>query len=301
MIFKKKEKQKENKKPKVSSINPRKKLVLTLWVFLGLSFSFAIYKHFTAIDTHTVEERIYVEEQLIDTNSVENFVRNFAQVYYTWEADNEESLEERNSQLENYLTEDLHSLNSVMIPNDVPTSSSVQNVQIWSVTESEEDNQYNVIYSVSQRITEEEEDEQVIESFYEVTVYEDEEKNVVIIRNPTLTTSPTKSAYQPAPLENDNSLDSETREEIDEFLSTFFSLYPTASERELSYYVEDDVLPVINQEYVFSELINPVYIQEGEYVRVSVYVRYQDERTQADQLSQYELLLCQSDTWKIKE
>jgi len=301
MIFKKKEKQKENKKRKVSSINPRKKLVLTLWVFLGLSFSFAIYKHFTAIDTHTVEERIYVEEQLIDTNSVENFVRNFAQVYYTWEADNEESLEERNSQLENYLTEDLHSLNSVMIPNDVPTSSSVQNVQIWSVTESEEDNQYNVIYSVSQRITEEEEDEQVIESFYEVTVYEDEEKNVVIIRNPTLTTSPTKSTYQPAPLENDNSLDSETREEIDEFLSTFFSLYPTASERELSYYVEDDVLPVINQEYVFSELINPVYIQEGEYVRVSVYVRYQDERTQADQLSQYELLLCQSDTWKIKE
>ena len=299
MLFKKKEKQKKRpKEPKVLSLNPRKKLVLSLWILLGISFSFAVYKHFTAIDTHTIEEHIIVEEELVDTNSVENFVRNFSEVYYSWESNNEEALEERNNQLEYYLTDDLHALNSVLIPYDIPTSSSVRNVQIWSVAQSDENN-FDVSFSVTQRITEEDEDEQTIESSYEVTVHVAETKNLVIIKNPTLTTTPTKSAYQPTPLENDTSLDSETREEIDEFLTTFFTLYPTASDSELSYYVEEETLPSINQEYIFSELIDPVYIQEGEHVRVSVFVRYQDERTQTDQISQYELLLDKSNTWKI--
>lgn len=299
MLFKKKEKKKKRpKEPKILSLNPRKKLVFSLWILLGISFGFAVYKHFTAIDTHTIEEHIIVEEELVDTNSVENFVRNFSEVYYSWESNNEEALEERNNQLEYYLTDDLHALNSVLIPYDIPTSSSVRNVQIWSVAQSDENN-FDVSFSVTQRITEEDEDEQTIESSYEVTVHVDETKNLVIIKNPTLTTTPTKSAYQPTPLENDTSLDSETREEIDEFLTTFFTLYPTASDSELSYYVEEETLPSINQEYIFSELIDPVYIQEGEHVRVSVFVRYQDERTQTDQISQYELLLDKSNTWKI--
>ncbi|MFL2075894.1 conjugal transfer protein [Marinilactibacillus psychrotolerans] len=299
MLFKKKKdkQKKQPKEPKVLSLNPRKKLVFSLWMLLGMSFSFAVYKHFTAVDTHTIEEHIIVEEELVDTNSIENFVRNFAEVYYSWESNNEEALEERNSRLEHYLTDELHALNSVLIPHDVPTSSSVRNVQIWSVNQSDE-HHYDVSFSVSQRITEDE-DEQTVESSYEITVHVDEEENLVIIQNPTLTNTPTKSAYQPTPLENDNSVDSETREEIDEFLSTFFALYPTASESELSYYVEEGVLPSINQEYNFSELVDPVYVQEGEHVRVSVFVRYQDERTQTDQVSQYELLLNKSNTWKI--
>lgn len=299
MLFKKKEKQKKRpKEPKVLSLNPRKKLVFSLWILLGISFSFAVYKHFTAIDTHTIEEHIIVEEELVDTNSVENFVRNFSEVYYSWESDNEDALDERNSELERFLTDDLHSLNSVLIPHDVPTSSSVRNVQIWSVMQSDE-HHYDVSFSVTQRITEEDKDEQTIESSYEVTVYVDGEDNLVIIQNPTLTTTPTKSAYQPTPLENDTSLDSETREEIDEFLTTFFTLYPTASDSELSYYVEKETLPSINQEYIFSELIDPLYVQEGEHIRVSIFIRYQDERTQTDQVSQYELLLNKAETWKI--
>ena len=43
----------KEKKPRVYKVNPHKKVVIALWVLLGLSFSFAIFKHFTAIDTHT--------------------------------------------------------------------------------------------------------------------------------------------------------------------------------------------------------------------------------------------------------
>jgi hypothetical protein len=48
-------------------------------------------------------------------------------------------------------------------------------------------------------------------------------------------------------------------EEINSFLETFFKLYPKATDKELAYYVSNNVLPTINKDYVFVELVNPVY------------------------------------------
>ncbi len=52
----------KEKKPRVYKVNPHKKVVIALWVLLGLSFSFAIFKHFTAIDTHTIHETTIIEK-----------------------------------------------------------------------------------------------------------------------------------------------------------------------------------------------------------------------------------------------
>ena len=72
----------KEKKPRVYyKVNPHKKVVIALWVLLGLSFSFAIFKHFTAIDTHTIHETTIIEKEYVDTHHVENFVENFAKVY----------------------------------------------------------------------------------------------------------------------------------------------------------------------------------------------------------------------------
>lgn len=185
-----------------------------------------------------------------------------------------------------------------MLDNDTMTSSSISDIQIWSISQQKENN-FDVTFSVAQRITDEEDEEQTIHSAFEITVHVDEQDNLVITKNPTLTTFPIKSTYQPTPLEDDNSIDSETREEIDEFLSSFFTLYPTASQGELSYYVEDGILPPIDREYTFTELIDPVYVQENEHIRALVTVRYQDNVTQSNQLSQYDFFLTKNDTWKI--
>ena len=40
------------------------------------------------------------------------------------------------------------------------------------------------------------------------------------------------------------------------FLETFFKLYPTATEKELAYYVKDGVLAPVSGDYVFSELVD---------------------------------------------
>ncbi len=47
-------------------------------------------------------------------------------------------------------------------------------------------------------------------------------------------------------------VDAATIAEINEFLKTFFKLYPTATEKELSYYVKDSALKPMGKDYVFA-------------------------------------------------
>ena len=57
-----------------------------------------------------------------------------------------------------------------MVRSDIPTSSIVNSFQVWSVTQNNE-NVYDVLFSVGQQITEGENKKNII-STYTVTVYE---------------------------------------------------------------------------------------------------------------------------------
>src|SRR5690625_337719 len=154
-LFKKVDKQTKEtkaKKIKVKTVGPRKKLVMMLWILLISSLAFGIYKNFTAIDRHTVHEREIIETKIMDTNAIENFTKNFVKDYYTWQNE-KESIEQRAEKINDYLTEDLQALNSDTVREDIPTSSSVSNIDIWSVSP-ESDNTYAVVYSVEQKVTE---------------------------------------------------------------------------------------------------------------------------------------------------
>lgn len=67
----------------------------------------------------------------------------------------------------------------------------------------------------------------------------------------------------------------------------------------MSYYVNDHVLKPIEKDYVFSELINPIYNRSGNQVTVSLAVKYLDNQTKATQISQFELVLEKVENWKI--
>lgn len=123
---------------------------------------------------------------------------------------------------------------------------------------------------------------------------------MVIIKNPTISPAIEGSSYQPLSRESDGTVDSQEQMEINEFLNTFFKLYPAATEKELSYYVKDHALrPVENGNYVFAEIVNPVFTKEDGRVNVFVTVRYLDQGTKAEQLSQFDLVLEKGDNWKI--
>lgn len=293
----KKNKSDKKKKMRIIHVGRHKKTVMALWVVLIMSVCFGVYKNFTAVDTHTVHEKKIIKEQLLDTNSIENFVTNFAKVYYSWE-NNKASLDARTNAINGYLTTELQNLNIETIRQDIPTSASVKDVNIWSVS-SKNDKEYVVTYSVIQQIKEGETVRDVT-SCYKVTVYVDNGKNMVIIKNPTLSSIPTKSGYAPKVVENDNSVDVDTINDATEFLNTFFKLYPVSTKQELVYYVKDEVLKPVTGDYVFSELVNPVFVKgKKENIVCYVAVKYLDSQTKVTQVSQYELELHKGDNWMI--
>ncbi|WP_270213543.1 conjugal transfer protein, partial [Dorea formicigenerans] len=47
------------------------------------------------------------------------------------------------------------------------------------------------------------------------------------------------------------------------------------------------------------ELVNPIFIKDGDNVKVKVAVKFIDNQTKATQVSQYELVLHKDSNWKI--
>lgn len=298
MFQKKNSNQEKQKKLRVLHIGTRRPVVAALWALLICAFAFAVYKNFTAVDTHTVHETTVVQQEVTDTNAIESFATNFAKVYYSWEQ-SAASIEQRTENLKYYLTDELQVLNADTVRSDVLVSSAVQDVQIWSV-EQTGDKVYKIVYSVSQKVVNGE-DSSLVTSVYEVSVYVDDAGGLVIIQNPTITGKPQKSDYAPKAAEPDGTVSTQESTEITEFLTTFFTLYPPASEQELSYYVSGGALPLIeNESYVFAALVNPIYTKQGDTVTANVAVQYLDQQTGMTQVSQFVLQLRQVDgNWKI--
>ena len=266
MFQKKKEKQQKPKKLRVYTVNSRKPAVIAMWLLFVCGFAFAVYKNFTAIDTHTVHEKEIVERRVEDTSGVEAFVRNFAKTYYSWSS-NKDSVAQRTDALTGYLTEDLQRLTADTVSSKVAVSSAVSDVQIWSVAQNGSENDFAVVFTVAQ----------------------------------TITGKPAKSAYTPKAAEPDGTVSAAESEDITDFLTTFFTLYPTATEKELSYYVSGDSMPPVKcADYTFSQLKSTVLNKNGDQVSAAVSVEYADAATRMKQISQFELALKRVDgNWKI--
>lgn len=293
-MFKKKEKQ--QKRSRIMKVGTHKKTVIALWLVLIGSVSFGVYKNFTAIDQHTTNEKEIIELRLNDTNGIENFVKNFARFYYTWD-NNKESIEKRTVSMSQFMTKELQDLNVDTVRADIPTSSAVSDVLIWDVEQSGTD-EFIVTYEVDQQIKEGEQIKEV-SATYSVTVHVDADGKLVIVKNPTLAPTQEKSNYEPKAQETDGRVDAKTMQDATAFLETFFKLYPTATEKELAYYVQGNALTPINGDYLFAELVNPIFTQHGENVKVSLSVMFLDSQTKATQISQFCLTLHKDGNWKI--
>lgn len=286
----------KEKRVRAMKVGTHRKSVIVLWLLLIGSVSFGIYKNFTAIDQHTTHEKEIIQLQLNDTSGIENFVKDFARAFYGWE-NNEESIQARTAAISNYLTPELQDLNIDTVRTDIPTCSYVNDVQIWDIKEAG-DQEYQVKYSVEQYVTKGEE-ATTVESFFETTVHIDSTGNMVIVQSPVPASRPEKSDYEPKAPESDGSVDAETIQEATNFLETFFKLYPTATEEELAYYVENNALEPIEENYIFSELINPVFTKESEHIKTHINVVFIDQNTDATVIAEYNLALAKEENWCI--
>lgn len=267
-MFKKKEKTEKapkNKKVRTMKVGTHKKSVLLLWAVLLASTSFGVYKNFTAIDTHTVHEKEIIQLRLNDTNGIENFVKNFAKAYYSWDT-SKEAIEARTTEISKYLTKELQDLNADTIRTDIPTSVTVTNVLVWNVEQSGM-NDFTVAYEVDQQVKEGEQTQAVTEN-YTVTVHVDKDGAMVITQNPTLAPAVQKSKYEPKVQEADVSVSSDTVKDATAFLETFFKLYPTATEKELEDCDKIKGFAVGGDDYV----VKPFSVDELE-ARVAAHLR----------------------------
>lgn len=285
----------KKKKERVISVGKHRKMVLALWLLLSGSLVFGVYKNFTAIDQHTTHEKVVVKEKIVNTSGVESFTEDFSKEYFSWK-NNKEVIEKRMSNLEQYLTEEGLALSQDMVRADIPTSSEVQEVKILDVEKSLEE--FDVSFLVKQKITEGKK-AQSISSAYRVTVFEDEKGNRIVTNLPTMIAKPEKAQYEEKQVESDSEIDVKTREEITDFLETFFKLYPTASEKELEYYVENDVMRPINTNLKLVELVNTVFTQNGKIVQVKVDVKYLDNLSKVTNYFQYKMELQKDGNWII--
>ncbi|EGP5118266.1 conjugal transfer protein [Enterococcus faecium] len=293
-----KEKIPKKKKERVISVGKHRKMVLALWLLLSCSLAFGIYKNFTAIDQHTTHEKVVVKEKVVNTSGVESFMKDFAKEYFSWK-NNKEVIEKRMNNLEQYLTEEGLALSQDMVRADIPTGSEVQSVKVLDVEKDSEE--FVVSFLVEQKITEGKKT-QSISSAYRVTIFEDEKGNHIVTSLPTMIAKPDKAKYEVKQVESDSEIDAKTTEEITEFLETFFKLYPTASKKELEYYVEDDGMQQpTNDRLKFMGIATSVYQQNGEDFQVAVVVKYLDEIAKVTGSFQFSLKLQKKGNWIIIE
>ena len=61
MFQNKSNKQEKQKKPRILLVGTRRPGVIALWALLICACAFAVYKDFTAVDTHTIHETMVVQ------------------------------------------------------------------------------------------------------------------------------------------------------------------------------------------------------------------------------------------------
>ena len=241
--------------------------------------SFGVYKNFTAIDQHTTHEKEIIELRLQDTNGIENFVKNFAKSYYTWN-NSKEAIEARTQAISGYLTKELQDLNVDTIRTDIPISSTVTDVLVWHIEQSGTDT-FSATYEVDQQIKEGEQTNKV-KATYTVKVHVDADGDMVIVQNPTLAPAIEKSDYEPKTPETDTSVDADTVNDATAFLETFFKLLPDSYGKGTCLLCQKRCACSCIRRLCIFRLVNPVFTKDGDNLKVSVSVKYLDNKSKND-------------------
>ena len=252
-------------------------------------FTFAVYKNFTAIDTHTVHEKEIVEWRVEDTSGVEAFVRNFAKTYYSWSG-NKDSVAQRTDALTGYLTEDLQRLTADTVRSDVAVSL-VRAGRSDLVCGAERRKRFCGRVHGSADDFGRQEKGTLYPAFTKRWSTRTITEKWSLHKAPTITGKPARICIYAKKPQNPTERFLRLSENITDFLTTFYAV-SDGDRKELSYYVSGDSMPPVKcADYTFSQLKSTVLNKNGDTVTATVAVEYLDSVTQMTQISQFELVL----------
>ncbi|EOS7785747.1 conjugal transfer protein [Enterococcus hirae] len=271
--------EKKGKKESYKGARKRRFLFLFGWGFLVFSVGFGIYNNLTSKDTHTIHETKVIDKQLKDTSGLENYVKNFAYLYFTISKENEQMMK-RNEALESYLAEGVLLDNEV--DKEINSTIQVKNVSVWSIEEDEKDKDtYIVTFHVSLDIGKE-----ITERVYTISVYCDQ-ISYAVVKLPVLASNVKKASIKVDNSFQTTAVSQEKYESLEKFLRIFFSIYPKANDEELKYYGQE--IQAIKQPYSFEELNNLQLAEKDNAFQAQCIVVYKDEETHVRMTMNYEL------------
>lgn len=137
------------------------------------------------------------------------------------------------------------------------------------------------------------------ESYYRVDVYRDNAGGMIVVTSPTSCGVPGKADYSEKEYQTDGTVDVAAMTEIEDFLGTFFGMYPSATEKELAYYAVPGTMDVIGADYVYDGLYNAAYYKENDQIKAHVFVKYLDQVAKVTEYAEYTLTLEKGDNWRI--
>lgn len=279
-LFKKKNQQSKSaklKKPRQSRVS--RVILYGGWFLLVFSVCFGVYNNLTVVSTHTVHEKEVIKEQLIDTTGLQSYVKGFATTYFTVSPTSNEQQKQKEA-LSYYLSDTV----SPSIYKEVKEKVTAENVEILQIIENKnEKNRYSVLFKLLLKTTND-----TFVRAYSVDVYA-KNNQFLIVKLPILASMPNKALLEIAKPVMSSSIDATTRETVEGFLTTFFTVYPKADEKELIYYGKQ--IQPIHENLTFLEIANSQMTEMKEQVEVTCTVVYKDNETKLLLEMPYQLFL----------
>lgn len=252
----------------------------------------------------TVNEGQKQSENLAAGEGGQTFAQNFALHYFTW-TNSDEGKKKRVERLAPYLAKGLDQQAGLSFEG-MKWNSILDKSQVWNVEETGEDTvliTLRVMHNLKQ-VGNSKKEAGPYEKYFVVPVKTDG-KSFVVYKIPYYAASPEQPEItaETDVEEKGQVNNSELKENITAYLSTFFKVYTTGTQDELSYYVKDDSIKTMKGIMTFTKIENTI-IQKGKGGDYQIYskVVFQEDVSKAQVVYPYEITITkEDDRWFVKK
>ena len=272
------------------------------------------------------EQPVEDQEQKVNLAAgvgAQTFAGNFATDYFHWE-NTDEAIKERAERLTNYVANGLDEQAGLSFEG-MEWNSKLTISQVWNVEETGEDTALITLRvmhelkkvtppdpkeveqaKIDKKDPPEAKEEKAgpYEKYFVVPVKTDGQ-SFAVHEIPYFAAAPKKPDITAEASVNEEGKvnDSELQEEVKTFMNTFFKVYTTGTEEELSYYMEDDQVPSMNGVMTFEEVKN-IIVKEGhdesDY-KVHATVIFTENQSKAQVIYPYQLNVTKKENrWIVK-
>ncbi|GAE93046.1 hypothetical protein JCM21714_2080 [Gracilibacillus boraciitolerans JCM 21714] len=226
------------------------------------------------------------------TDEAIQFAENFTQDYFTWKA-TDEGKNNRKSIMSKYMIEDLDDYGGIDFTN-MKKNAVVRNVELRQIEEKAKDVAHITFY-VEYELKESGEDAKTIKSekYFVVPVAYDG-KTYGVYELPKFTFLEEATTVKSVSTPKYKKADTSEKNEIQEFLSTFFSSYAEDSQDKLNYLLyTEDLTPGLKQTVLFNQIKNSdIFLGENELEYLAVAeVIFKDPKSDISFATNYQLNL----------